>query len=301
MLGCRAVLVALFANCLLLSGCMKSSPPGTTTGSTATDSQPTTAAVKADVTKPAAQYWEDYPDVPKVEIMTEVDGIKIPRMPLGTQTMNLTGPIVADVGNEHAKKSTEPVTGDTLTIRFGAEPKVLNTITENSAGDVLHHAVCQRHAVSPKHGNVRIRPPIAKSSIIEDSIKLSADYPGRERRISLNGGPQQPTLELDYLVPAAVGDKPAEGPKIPLATFNKDGTAVGKPGSACIQWFEFPVRPPRAITTGAMPAANSKWADSPLAGTPSRRVTSCTVNRNRKKAGHCWSNPSLLRIHSRNL
>ena len=40
----------------------------------------------------------------------------------------------ADVGNAHAAKTpSQPVTGDTLTVRFNSEPKVLNTITESSA------------------------------------------------------------------------------------------------------------------------------------------------------------------------
>ena len=126
---------------LCLSGCTKSSPPaGANTTKPGTVSSSDSTKPSHDKVETKEGFWEDYPDVPKVEIMTEVNGIKIPRMEGKSLTNSLTGAIPADVDNEHAKrKPSQPVTGDTLTIRFNAEPKVLNPITESSAGNVGYH------------------------------------------------------------------------------------------------------------------------------------------------------------------
>src|SRR4051794_29242156 len=119
---------------LLVVGCAKSSPPPTLgkyqMGATHSGVQSSGSAVDG----PKTGFWEDYPDVPKLEIMTEIDGIKIPRIAVGKSVERSSEPPPVDVGNEHARKNPgTPVTGDTLTIRFNAEPKVLNPITENSA------------------------------------------------------------------------------------------------------------------------------------------------------------------------
>ena len=235
MLRCCALISALVVFGGFFSGCMKSSPSGPpTTSSTAPDaSKPEdagaqSAAATSTPVKPTVAFWDDYPDVPKVEIMTEVDGIKIPRMKLGSETLSLKGPIPADVGNEHAKqKPSEPVTGGSLTIRFNAEPKVLNPLTEQSAYMTYIMQYVNDLLYSQNSETFEFEPRMAKSSIVEDAIKLSADYPGRERRVVVTDGPPLPSQNLDYVVPPPVGDKPAEAPKIALKTSDKDGKSVG--------------------------------------------------------------------------
>ncbi len=229
----RSFALVMVLSGLLLSGCAKSGPvapakSGTTpTDSTAKTSESRSSEATSGGSKARPGYWEDYPDVPKVEIMTEVDGIKIPRMPLSNQSLQLTGPVPADVGNEEAlKKSTTPVTGDTLTIRFNAEPKVLNTITENSAVMRYIMQYVNLYLFRQNNETFGFEPCIAKHEIVEDSVKLSPDYPGRERRVAINDGDAQTTLELDYVVPPAQDGKPAQGPKVALITSDKNGHPV---------------------------------------------------------------------------
>ena len=232
-----------------LSGCIKSSPPaganstksGTDSSAestlTSNDKAPTKAETKQASnpetkaeTKAATKegFWEDYPDVPKVEIMTEVNGIKIPRMAAKGLTNSMTGAIPFDVDNEHAKrKPSEPVTGDTLTVRFSAEPKVLNSITESSAVQTYIMQYVKEGLARQNYENFEFEPGLAKKWIVEDSIKLSPDYPGRERRISLKEGTPQTSLEIDYEVAPTVDGKPAEPKKIALVTSDKDGKPLG--------------------------------------------------------------------------
>lgn len=252
MLRCCALMSALVVFGGFLSGCSQSSPSGTqkTTSTPADTTKPEeSGSPAADSTpvKPTAAYWDDYPDVPKLEIMTEVDGIKIPRMKLGNDTLSMKGAIPADVGNEHAKqKPSEPVTGDTLTVRFAAEPKVLNTLTENSAvmQYIMQYVNDSLYAQNPE--TFEFEPRMAKNSIIEDAVKLSADYPGRERRVAFKEGPANTSLNLDYVVPAPVGDKPPEAPRVAIKTSDKDGNSIGG------AWVGvFPVdKIPGASTTG---------------------------------------------------
>ena len=143
------VVTTVLLGLTMWAGCTKSSPPapgksnsvplGSSAAATEPASKSPERAESGGGPKSVAggspiAYWEDFPDVPKTEILTEIDGIKIPRMPASQQTLQLAGPIPMDVDNPHAKQHpSQPVTGDTVTIRFQSEPKVLNPITENSA------------------------------------------------------------------------------------------------------------------------------------------------------------------------
>ena len=232
---------------LLSSGCTKSSAPAPakTPGGSSTsqddlkssskvagnaDSEGTGAGTTADknAAKAKTGFWEDFPDVPKIEIMTEVGGIPIPRMAANNQTLSLTGPIPADVDNEWAKqRPSEPVTGDSITIRFNAEPKVLNPITETSAVQTYIMQYVNEGLARQNPETFEFEPGIAKKWVVEDSIKLSPDYPGRERRVGLKDGPAQISFEIDYEVAAPVGGKPADPKKITLVTSGKDGQPLG--------------------------------------------------------------------------
>jgi peptide/nickel transport system substrate-binding protein len=257
----RAVVAVLCGVALWTIGCTTSSPPappsnGTSTSSgsgsskgNATESAKTPddtgtpqpgsgekTAVGANVespAKPAAKpgYWEDYPDVPKVEIMTEVDGIKIPRQVVKSETLQLRGKLQADVGNKHAAaKPSEPANGDTLTIRFPSEPKVLNVITESSAVQTYIMQYVNEALARQNPETFEFEPHIASKWVIEDSVKLSPDFPGRERRVAREGGNSSATLVIDYELPPppAKGEKPTEPPIVTLQTSDKDGQSLGQ-------------------------------------------------------------------------
>ena len=219
---------------LWLSGCTKSSPPAAvnpTKSGTVSSTDSKNPSKTKDETR--EKFWDDYPDVPKVEIMTEVNGIKIPRMAAKSLTNSLTGAIPADVDNELAKrKPSQPVTGDTLTIRFNAEPKVLNPITESSAVQTYIMQYVNEGLARQNPETFEFEPGIAKKWIVEDSIKLSPDYPGRERRVSLKDGTPQASLEIDYEVAPPVNGKPAEPKKNQFGDF---GQGRQTPGS-CLGW-----------------------------------------------------------------
>ena len=218
---------------LLSSGCTKSSAPApakTPGGSSTSQAEGTGTGTTAanNAAKKSSGYWEDFPDVPKIEIMTEVGGIPIPRMPANNETLSLTGPIPADVDNEWAKqRPSEPVTGDSITIRFNAEPKVLNPITETSAVQTYIMQYVNEGLARQNPETFEFEPGIAKKWVVEDSVKLSPDYPGRERRVALKEGPAQISFEIDYEVAAPVGGKPADPKKITLVTSGKDGQPLG--------------------------------------------------------------------------
>ncbi|MDB5343122.1 MAG: extracellular solute-binding protein family 5 [Schlesneria sp.] len=238
----RAAFATLYSLSLLVCGCTTSSSPvplpkrteiTETSDSSTPTAKPNTPSDKSDGQSTSAKtgVWEDYPDVPKIEIMTEVDGIKIPRQALKSETLQLIGKIPADVGNPLADKSGQPVDGDTLTIRFPSEPKVLNPITENSAVRTymcLHQV--QEGLARQNPETFEFEPLIAKQWVIEDSIKLSPDYPGHERRITAEGGTPQTTLEFEYTAPppATDGKKPSEPPVVTFTTSDKDGKPIGE-------------------------------------------------------------------------
>lgn len=237
----------------LLSGCLRTSTPappktsGSTTSTAHSAAQSTasnTVASPADVggtsstsassdstgnlLKARPGFWEDYPDVPKIEVMTEVEGIKIPRMKSSSETLKLAGPIPVDVDNAQAKlKPSKPTTGDHLTIRFSSEPKVLNQITENSAVKTYILQYVSEALVRQNNETFEFEPGIAKKWIVEDSVKLSPEYPGRERRLVTNGAPQS-TIEIDYVLPPPKDGKPTPPPVVKLKTTDKDGKPMGR-------------------------------------------------------------------------
>lgn len=240
------IAAALFGCGVFFSGCTKSSPPANSkssasqAGKTADTTGSATATSESSSTQGSTgstgakggssaktAFWDDFPDVPKVEIMTEVGGIKIPRVPASKESVNLTDPIPVDVGNEYAKQHPgTPATGDTLTIRFQSEPKVLNPITENSAVMRYIMAYVNQALVEQDLETFQWKPLMAKTWIVEDSVKLSADYPGRERRVAFKGQSPQATLELNYEAAPAVDGKPGEPKRIALVTTDKDGKPV---------------------------------------------------------------------------
>lgn len=232
------------------SGCSTSSapparvtPPASNSTSTASSSESSEPAQNGQTgaTEPAktttssvagssAAAPKDYPDIPKIELMTEINGIKIPRMPKKEEKLQLTGKLPADVGNTHAAaKPSTPTTGDTLIARFPSEPKVLNHIIATDAviSYILQYVADPLSFQNPE--TFEYEPHIATKWIVEDSVKLSPDYPGQVRRVALEGGQPAPTVEIDYPKPAVdANGKPGKPAEIILTTSNADGQPLGK-------------------------------------------------------------------------
>jgi peptide/nickel transport system substrate-binding protein len=231
-----APLGALVCGIALLAfvGCTTSSaptPPPKAASGDATSEEPgglTTPAAPASATgSAAADVWDDYPDVPKPPIMTEVDGIPVARQKVAAQQMQLTGKVPADVGNEHAqKKPGEKATGDWLTVRFDSEPKVLNPMTENSAVAQIILSYVNEGLARQDPETFEYLPHLASKWVAEDSIKLHPEYPGQERRVAFEEGQPATQLDLDYVAPAPDSKEPP--PKIGLKTFDGAGKPLGK-------------------------------------------------------------------------
>ncbi|MBT6155383.1 MAG: ABC transporter substrate-binding protein [Planctomycetaceae bacterium] len=223
----RCSLSALaLALCWFVAGCSQSAPPAgggtkTTNGSSSSDSE-TGSKTSANEGSDA---WEGYADVPYVPVMQDVDGIEIPRVATNDEKLSVKGAIPADVGNKYAKEHPgKPVTGDWLTVRFSSEPKTLNPIVETSAvqsyiGEYVNEALVRQNPETLEY-----EPHIAERWVTEDSVKLSPDYPGKERRVALAEGKPATTLELEFPKTA----KDAEPAVVKLQTSDVDGQPTGK-------------------------------------------------------------------------
>ncbi len=228
-------LVANFI-CLLLmllfllpnSGCSKSSARQKQDSNDNPTSKVTDT--KPDDNKKEQPEANAYPDVPVIPIMTEVDGIPIPRVKTASQTLSIIGKIPADVGNEFAKKyQGKPVTGGELTVRFSAEPGTLNPITESSAVQSYMWEYTGEAFARQNPETLEYEPALAKSWVVEDSVKLSPDYPGKERRLVKGKDKPAPTITISYtaLTPEEIKEK-KKPQVIKLTTTDKDGKPLGK-------------------------------------------------------------------------
>lgn len=170
--------------------------------------------------------WVGHPSVPYVPMMTEVDGIEVPRVPPDPGDFVVGGEVPADVGNPAAKgQKTEPVTGGTLTMRVEAEPNSLNPITDTSAYGQFFNSYTQ----SPlgllwrNWETFDYEPHVAAKWVVEDSVKLRPDFPGRERRVATEAGEPAATLSVEV----KANDKGEPQPII-LRTATGDGKPAGK-------------------------------------------------------------------------
>jgi peptide/nickel transport system substrate-binding protein len=246
----------------------------------AAEATPGTAAASSDGSKAPGTYAVDITNVgslpttthgvPIIPMMTEVDGIAIPRLKASTDSLELKGAIPVDVGNDHAQAQPgEKTTGDWVTIRFNSEPKILNSIVETSAvqqymGSYVHEALARQDPETFEY-----LPHIASKWTTEDSVKLSPDYPGQERRIALEGGSPEKQLEIQYDWPEAQdGAERPDPPKLTLSTSDADGKPMGK------VWVGvYPI----GKIVGASITGYHLWSDEAgkvtLAGMPTGRYT----------------------------
>ncbi|MFN0197473.1 MAG: ABC transporter substrate-binding protein [Planctomycetaceae bacterium] len=168
---------------------------------------------------------EEDADIPKIAILEEIDGISIPRLDTKAETLQIKGELPRDVGNDYAKSHAgEPATGDWLIVRFTAEPKSLNPVVETSAvqsyiGEYLHEGLVRRDPES-----MEWVPHIAHKWIAEDAVKLSADFPERERRIKGSDGQLTAKLEVEYAAATKEGES---DPVLTYQTTDKAGAIVG--------------------------------------------------------------------------
>lgn len=221
----RSSLTALaIISCWTFAGCSQSAPApggGTKTGNGKTDvtTPSDSSAGPSSTVGNKADAWEGYADVPFVPVMTDVDGIEIPRIEADEETLAVKGAIPADVGNDYAKEHPgKPVTGDWLTVRFNSEPKTLNPIVETSAVQTYIAEYVNEPLARLNPETLEFEPHIAKRWVKEDSIKLDADYPGKERRVAMGTGEPATELQLDYA--KGSDEKPTV---VTLQTTNKAG------------------------------------------------------------------------------
>lgn len=204
--------------------------------------------------------WEDYPDVPKVPVMTDVDGIPIPRIKTTEESLDVKGKVPVDVGNEWAKKNPgEPTTGDWLTVRFNSEPKTLNPMVETSAVQQYIGQYVQEGLATLNPESQEYEPHIAERWVAEDSVKLGPDYAGQTRRIALEEGKPETELEIDYQRPA---DPEEEPPVVTLKASDGEGRAlegvwvgfypVGKVPGAPVSGYHFWSGPDGAVAATAL-------------------------------------------------
>ncbi len=226
---CVAQYLAAVLVCCLAAGCFRSAPPSggskSGAGHPKTNDSPTPGGEKVAATTGRQKFWPDYPDVPYVEVMTEVDGIEIPRLQIKSENLQIKGTIPADVGNEYAKKHPgKPATGDRLIVRFNSEPKTLNPIVETSAvqqyvGEYVSKALARQNPET-----LLYEPDIAERWVAEDSVKLSPNYPGKERRIAVGDGKPAAELEIDYRRAEKEGQ---DDPVLSLTTYDAGGEPLG--------------------------------------------------------------------------
>jgi peptide/nickel transport system substrate-binding protein len=212
--------LATLLSCLAI-GCKPAptTPVGTPVGTSTTSGAPTTGSA-------TAKTWPEYPDVPYLDIMSEVDGIELPRLTSAQQSLQLEGAIPADVGNKlAASRPGEKATGDWLRIRFNSEPKVLNSIIESSAVEQYISMLTREALLRQNPETFEFEPHIASKWVTEDSIKLSPDYAGKECRVAPEGGQPTTTLEFEYAAPS---DPQAAPPKLTFVTQDKDGQPLGQ-------------------------------------------------------------------------
>lgn len=131
----------------------------------------------------------DPADLTTIPLMTEIDGIEIPRLAsAGDFGREIGGPIPVDEFNPDATGDATPTVGGTLNVRFPAEPKTLNPITDSSAyqqyiGSYIQDGLFYRDAET-----FEWRPSMASDCVKEDSVKLRADFPGYERTLDVGEG-----------------------------------------------------------------------------------------------------------------
>lgn len=238
--GISLLCVAVLA---LSTGCTKSTTPLGGRKSASTASSETSLAGGKDaatagptVVGPAGwkapevttDGWAGYPSVPYVPVANDLDGTAVPRVFDPPEGYVAGGEVPADVNNPAAKgRKSEPTIGGSITIRFNAEPKTLNWITETSAYRTYVLQYVQDSLAAQNPETFEFEPAAAQRWVVEDSVKLRPDYPGHERRVAQAGGQPAATLAID--ITSVKKDDGSEEPQpVSLTVTDKDGKPVPK-------------------------------------------------------------------------
>lgn len=203
-MSCRVSLaISLPLILLAASGCYTSSSSNASNGKTSTKAAQDGPGSPTSQSAPEQPSAGDDADISQIPIMTEIDGVEIPRIKSTTESLQMTGDVPVDGFNKHAQQHPkEKTTGDRVVVQFNAEPKSLNPITENSAYKAYILERYVNEALARRNPETfEFEPNIAQRWVVEDSVKLSPDYPGRERRVKLAGGEPQSQLEFSYTAP----------------------------------------------------------------------------------------------------
>ncbi|MEZ6067553.1 MAG: ABC transporter substrate-binding protein [Planctomycetaceae bacterium] len=246
------LLLGSLTSLLLLSGC-----GGDTADEQAAFTIPAvrgTTGGKLTFTDTDEPLYDKYPDVPRVGIIESIDGIEIPRLPAGQDLLAIGGSIPADVGNEAAARNpSQPVTGGQLTVRYPAEPQTLNSIIETSSYETYISSYV-RDALAGQHPEtLEWYPKLAREWITEDSIRLTPDTTGFERRVAIDGAvpassgtlqypdaPEEPPEDFQpprkLLRLTTIDGKPADGTYVRLEWAGEAGT---RPEEVPTKGFEF--------------------------------------------------------------
>ncbi|MEO1998889.1 MAG: ABC transporter substrate-binding protein [Planctomycetaceae bacterium] len=195
-------------SCCIVAGCLSSSSDSAskTTGESSNNKSKDSSAKQTVGHDQAASEWSKYPDIPRVDVMLEVDGIEIPRSDVKTTESSGGGKVPADVGNPGT--SGKPVRGDWLTIRLSSEPKTMNAVVETSAVQSYISEYVNEALARQDPETLKFEPLVAKKWIAEDAVKLAPDYDGQKLRVAQAGGEPQKQLEITYS--KSEEDNPAE-------------------------------------------------------------------------------------------
>lgn len=222
----RYIGITLLLLSLIAIGCSTStnSPDNnSSTNTNATDPIPDNPTVKNTNTEDsdaieADGKWVGYEDVPYVPIMTELDGIEIPRIQKEKENITIIGELPSDEFNTYATSQTMPVTGGQITIRASNEPKTMNAIVETSAIQSYLSEWIQLGLASQNPETLEYEPSIASEWVKEDSVKLSSNLANYERKISI--GSDTPT---DGLAITFEDSEQTES----FQTYDKNGESLG--------------------------------------------------------------------------
>ena len=226
---CHTAFFALIATGL--AGCFSSSEPlggqggeqAQTAGNAATSEEVT---IPDNGVEEIDGQWKGYPDLPYVPIEQEVAGVEIPRVYPDTGDYQAGGEVPVDKGNPAAKgKNGEPVTGGSITIRFGAEPKTLNPVTGTDAYQQYIMAYVLDGLAQQDPETFEYEPYMAKKWIVEDSVILRPDYPGHERQVKLGGGKPADSLTIEIKPDP---EEPTDPKPVKLTVVDKEGKPVPK-------------------------------------------------------------------------
>lgn len=214
--------LALLAAFLLLAGCQSESTSTSKTAGSKKDSSSEPEAT-SEVARSEVKY---YPDVPQIAVMQDVDGIEIPRVNTKESTLDLNAKIPVDEFNPAAKgKPTKPARGGRIVMRIPSEPKSMNPITETSAVQSIMSADLVNQTLATQDlETFEFKPMMAPRWVVEDSVKLAADYPKYERYVAEQGKP--PAMEIQVTYPEY--DAKEEPPTVELTTYGPDKKTLGK-------------------------------------------------------------------------